>query len=134
MKSTVTDAQFFRLRMGKTALRALHVLGVAGASAGFLFGLDIELWRSWWILGMATGVALTGWEVWRSPLYLVQLKGVFTMVKVLLLALCYPFPQFSPMLFAAIMLLSVFIAHGPSQFRHYSIWHRRILRGQEIKG
>lgn len=134
MSKDVSDFEFYVLRMGKTTLRALHVLGLMGGAAGFLFDADIELWRNWWILAMATGCLLMAWEIWRSPMWLVQLKGACTVAKVALLALCYPFPQLSPYLFSFIALLSVYIAHGPSQFRHYSLLHRRVLRGKEIKG
>ncbi|GAA4900029.1 hypothetical protein [Ferrimonas pelagia] len=134
MNKPISDQRFYQLRMGKTTLRALHVLGIAGAAGGFLYGLDSALWRNWWILAMLSGVVLTIWEIWRSPLWLVQLKGICTLGKVALLGLCYPWPALAPYLFSAILLLSIYIAHGPSQFRHYSIKHRRVLRGKEIKG
>ncbi|WP_298442292.1 hypothetical protein [uncultured Ferrimonas sp.] len=134
MSKPVSDFEFYVLRLGKTSLRAAHVLGLMGAAAGFLYGLDNALWRNWWIVAMSSGCLLMAWEIWRAPLWAVQLKGACTIGKVGLLALCYPYPQFAPYIFSFIALLSVFIAHGPSQFRHYSLWHRRVLRGKEIKG
>jgi len=134
MRQQPTQSQFYLLRFGKTTLRALHVLGLCGAAGGFYFALPIEMWRNWWILAMASGTALLLWEVWRSRLYLIQMKGVLTLVKLALLALCVPLPQWKAELFSIIVLMSVITAHGPSQLRHYSIWHRRELRGKEIKG
>ncbi|QIZ75452.1 hypothetical protein [Ferrimonas lipolytica] len=134
MGKAVSDFEFYVLRLGKTTLRAAHVLGVMGGAGGFLFGLESELWRHWWILAMSSGCLLLAWEIWRSPMWLVQLKGACTIGKIILLALCYPFPALAPWFFSFIALLSVFIAHGPSQFRHYSLWHRKVLRGKEIKG
>ncbi|WP_028117734.1 hypothetical protein [Ferrimonas senticii] len=133
-QKTVSDREFYLLRSGKTILRALHVVGIVGGAGGFIYGLDIEQWRNWWILAMISGVLLMAWEIWRSPLWAVQLKGACTIGKVGLLALCYPYPSLAPYLYSFIALLSVFIAHGPGNFRHYSLWHRRVLGGKEIKG
>ncbi len=134
MTTAISDRQFFLLRLGKTTLRALHVLGIVGAASGFFHPTVQTHWQPWWILAMSSGLLLMLWEIWRSPLWLVQLKGLGSALKIGLLALCYPYPHYGAALFGLIAVWSVYLAHGPSQFRHYSVWHRRVLRGKEIKG
>ena len=134
MTKPVSDKTFYLLRLSKTVLRAAHVAALMGAGGGFIFGADIEQWRWWWATAMLSGCLLMLWEIYRSSMWIVQLKGACTLAKVVLVGLCYPLPQLAPYLFTFVALLSVFIAHGPSQFRHYSLWHRRVLSGKEIKG
>jgi len=128
----ISETRFWIQRLSKTAVRALHILGIAGSAGGILYGVERELWLNWWILAMVTGVIMMSLEISRSKLWLIQLKGVLTFVKLGLLGLFIIIPQHKPMLFITILLMSVFIAHGPAGLRHYSIWHRR--RIDEKKG
>ncbi|USD38307.1 MULTISPECIES: hypothetical protein [Ferrimonas] len=133
--SSLSEKQFWIQRLSKSSLRALHVLGIIGASGGFFYNVDKSLWLPWWILAMSTGLILMVWEVVRSPLWLVQMKGVLTLLKVVLVALCYPLPQYKVALFCTVALISVITSHGPAGLRHYSIWHRRRIDGpKEVKG
>ncbi|TKB49418.1 hypothetical protein FCL40_08785 [Ferrimonas sediminicola] len=133
--SHIPERQFWIQRLGKSSLRALHVLGIIGASGGFFYEVEKALWLPWWILAMSTGLILMAWEVIRSPLWLVQMKGVLTLTKVVLVALCYPLSQFKVPLFCLVALISVVTSHGPAGLRHYSVVHRRRIDGpKEIKG
>ena len=134
-KSSISEKQFWVQRLGKTSLRALHILGVAGCGGGILLSVPQAQWLNYWILAMATGCALMLWEIVRDWRWLIQLKGVLTLVKIVLLTLFIPLPAYKSALFIIILLLSVVVSHGPSGLRHYSIIHRRRLESKkEIKG
>ncbi|MCG7587145.1 hypothetical protein [Photobacterium sp. OFAV2-7] len=120
----ISETRFWIQRLSKTGVRALHILGIAGSAGGILYSVERELWLNWWILAMVTGVILMTLEISRSRLWLIQLKGVLTLVKLMLLGSFFIIPQHKPMLFVTVLLMSVFIAHGPAGLRHYSIWHR----------
>ena len=128
----MSETRFWIQRLSKTAIRAMHILGIAGSAAGFLYGVEKSLWLHWWIMAMVTGVIMTGLEIRQSRLWLIQLKGVLTFVKLGLLSSFFIIPQHKPELFIVILVMSVVIAHGPAGLRHYSIWHRR--RIDEPKG
>ncbi|MGF1716157.1 hypothetical protein L4D08_14885 [Photobacterium chitinilyticum] len=121
----ISETRFWIQRLSKTGVRALHILGISGSAGGILYGVERELWLNWWILAMVTGVILMTLEISGSKLWLIQLKGVLTLVKLTLLGSFFIIPQHKPMLFITILLMSVLIAHGPAGLRHYSIWHRR---------
>lgn len=121
----ISETRFWIQRLSKTGIRALHILGIAGAAGGILYGVERELWLNWWILAMVTGVIMVALEISRSKLWLIQLKGVLTFVKLALLSSFFIIPQHKPALFITVLVMSVFIAHGPAGLRHYSIWHRR---------
>ncbi|WP_299021846.1 hypothetical protein [uncultured Photobacterium sp.] len=122
---SISETRFWIQRLSKTSVRALHILGIAGSAGGILYGVERELWLNWWVLAMVTGVIMMSLEISRSKLWLIQLKGVLTFVKLGLLGSFILIPQHKPALFITIVLMSVLIAHGPAGLRHYSIWHRR---------
>nr|WP_228730349.1 hypothetical protein [Shewanella yunxiaonensis] len=128
--------RFFRIqRMAKTTLRALHILGVAGAGGGILLQVPDEHWRIYWIMTMVSGVLLMAWEVLRDWTWLIQMKGVLTIAKLVILMCFIILPEYKPALVTMIILLSVVVTHGPSSLRHYSIIHGRQIHGKdEIKG
>ncbi|WP_245823635.1 hypothetical protein [Photobacterium proteolyticum] len=129
----ISETRFWIQRLSKTGVRALHILGIAGSAGGILYGVERELWLNWWVLAMVTGVILMTLEISRSKLWLIQLKGVLTLVKLMLLGSFFIIPQHKPMLFITVLLMSVFIAHGPAGLRHYSIWHRRRIDEKQGK-
>ncbi|MGI1943307.1 hypothetical protein [Shewanella glacialipiscicola] len=134
-KKTISEKRFWFQRLSKTSLRALHILGIIGAGGGILLGVDKVQWLNYWYLAMTTGCILMLWEIVRDWRWLIQLKGVLTIVKVGLLSLFVPLANFKPELLVAIVFLSVIVSHGPAGLRHYSIVHRRQIDSKkEIKG
>lgn len=134
-KSKLSEKQFWVQRLGKTSLRALHILGITGAGGGILLGVDKQAWMTYWILAMATGSLLMLWEVIRDWRWLIQLKGVLTLVKLGLLVSFIPLANYKPELLTIVILLSVVVSHGPAGLRHFSVIHGRRIDGRkEVKG
>lgn len=134
-RQQISEKRFWVQRLSKTALRALHILGIAGAGGGILLNIDKSLWLNYWYLAMSTGSILILWEIIRDWRWLIQLKGVLTLGKLGLLCLFIPLANYKPELFILVLFLSVIVSHGPSGLRHYSIVHRKqIDTKKEIKG
>ncbi|QBF82605.1 hypothetical protein EXU30_07785 [Shewanella maritima] len=133
--NNLSEVNFWLQRLSKTSLRAIHIMGIVGAGGGIIVGADKQLWINYWIAAMVTGCLLLAWEVVRDWRWLIQLKGVLTLVKVAMLALFIPFAEFKTEIFLFIILLSVVVSHGPAGLRHYSVVHRKkIDTKKEIKG
>ncbi|MCL1142305.1 hypothetical protein [Shewanella gaetbuli] len=131
----LSDIRFWFERLTKTALRAIHIIGVVGAGGGILLHVDKALWLPYWIITMSTGLLLMAWEIFRDWRWIIQLKGVLTVAKVGLLFLLVPFAHWQVEIITVLVLLSVVVSHGPAGLRHYSIVHRRVIHGKkEIKG
>ncbi|MGL4748330.1 MAG: hypothetical protein ACRCYF_11430 [Shewanella sp.] len=131
----ISEKRFWVQRLSKTTLRALHILGIAGAGGGILLSVEKSFWLNYWYLAMSTGIILMMWEIFRDWRWLIQLKGVLTLGKLAMLCLFVPFANYKPELFILVLFLSVIVSHGPSGLRHYSIVHRRqIDTKKEIKG
>lgn len=134
-RQQMSEKSFWVQRLSKTALRALHILGIVGVGGGILLSVEKSLWLSYWYLAMGTGSILMLWEVLRDWRWLIQLKGVLTLVKLGLICLFVPLVDYKPELFTLVLFLSVIVSHGPSGLRHYSIVHRRKIDSKkEIKG
>lgn len=101
------------------ALRSLHLIGVAGIGGGFLFTLDEAQWLPFWHLSLLTGIALTAIYIWTSALWLVQLKGLVIVFKLLLLWIAMLIPDWRGALFIMVIVLSAVIAHAPGTVRGY---------------
>lgn len=100
-------------------LRSLHLIGVAGIAGGFLFVLEEARWLTFWHLTLATGVMLSLLYIWSSAIWLLQLKGIAIILKLLLLALAFRLPEWRSELFIAVIAISGFIAHAPGVIRGY---------------
>jgi hypothetical protein len=84
---------------------------------------------------MASGSLMMIWEIVRDWRWLIQLKGVLTLVKLGLLGLFIPLAQYKPEILITVLLLSVMVSHGPAGLRHFSIIHGRRIDGRkEVKG
>jgi hypothetical protein len=131
----VSSLRFWIERISKTALRALHIIGVVGSGGGMIFNLELSLWFNYWLIAITSGVLLMSWEIIRDWRWLIQLKGVLTLLKVILLGFFIQISQYHSELVIFIILLSVIVSHGPAGLRHYSIVHRKVIQSKkEIKG
>jgi hypothetical protein len=131
----VSSLRFWIERISKTSLRALHIIGVVGSGGGMIFNLELSLWFNYWLIAITSGVLLMSWEIIRDWRWLIQLKGVLTLLKVILLGLFIQLSECKSELVIFIILLSVIVSHGPAGLRHYSIVHRKVIQSKkEIKG
>ncbi|MFA7096173.1 MAG: hypothetical protein WC383_06765 [Gammaproteobacteria bacterium] len=102
------------------ALRAVHLIGVAGIGGGFLFALEEERWLAFWYLTVGSGVALSLLYLASSAAWLLQLKGIAIVLKVLLLAAALAAPAWRAELFTLVIVLSALIAHAPGRVRGWT--------------
>lgn len=129
------QSQFWIQRLSKTTLRALHILGIVGVGGGILLNVPTEQWQLYWLMAMSTGSLLMLWELIRDWRWAIQLKGVLTFVKLGLIVLFLPLPEYKEALFTTALILSVAVSHGPAGLRHFSVVHgKRIESKKEIKG
>lgn len=103
------------------ALRCLHLVGVAGIGGGFLFSVSEAQWLPFGYLTLGSGVALSLLYLWSDPRWLLQLKGMTIVAKLLLLAAAIGLPGLRAELFLLIVVLSGLIAHAPGSVRGFSL-------------
>lgn len=101
-------------------MRSIHLVGVAGISGGFLFDLPEAQYLPFWYLATGAGSLLVLLYVWTSGKWLLQVKGMVVIFKLLLLSLAILQPQWRAELFVLIILISGLVAHAPGHVRGYS--------------
>ena len=112
--------------------RTLHLVGLGGLGAGFLYPAVDESWRLYLYLTLISGVGLSLISIYSNGIWLIQLRGQMVFLKLLLLALIAPFPEHKTALFILIILISGWIAHAPARVRYYSPYHRRRIESLDF--
>ncbi len=106
-------------------LRSLHLLGIAGLGGGFLYGLPLALWEPYLWLAVAAGSALALLQIWSNGIWLLQVRGMAIVFKLVLLAAAAWGGAPRPSILVAVIAISGVIAHAPGNVRYFSPWHRR---------
>ena len=117
-------------RWVKISLRTLHLLSIAGVGGGILFGLEKELWDSYWWLAIVSGGLMMLMDMVANPVWILQLRGVAIMMKLLLLLLLLDYPQWGSFILVLIIVMSGVISHAPGKLRYYSLYHRRVIASE----
>ena len=100
-----------------------------------LFGLDQVVWFNYWWLALASGGLLMLIDIVANPLWIVQVRGLVIVVKLVLVALLGRYPAFNGLLLVTVIIISTVIAHAPGKLRYYSVYHRKeISSSSDTKG
>jgi hypothetical protein len=114
-------------RWSKISLRTLHLLAVAGVGGGILFALEKDLWINYWWLALVSGVLMMVMDIAANPVWIVQVRGVVIIFKLILLSLMVSYPAWGSFLLIVIIVISTVISHAPGKLRYYSFYHRRVI-------
>ena len=122
-------------RWTKIGLRTLHLVSVAGVGGGVLFALEKDLWLHYWWLALISGALMMLMDITANTMWVVQVRGVAIIVKLMLLVLLGLHPGWDNLLLVTIIIISAFISHAPGKVRYYSLYHRRVIDSdQDLKG
>lgn len=120
------------LRAVRTSLRTLHIAFMAALYGGHVF--DVEAERLVPALGgtIASGLALASLDVWRAPIWLVQIRGVATYLKLALVASVWVWWEARVALLTTALVIGAVVAHMPGRWRYLSLLHGRPLGPQDL--
>jgi len=93
---------------------------------GYLYAADGDTWRLYQDLCLVSGTLLAILFVYSSGIWLLQLRGLVILFKLLLFCAIFLWPNLGPALLIAILVLSGWISHAPGKVRYYAPFHRRI--------
>jgi hypothetical protein len=125
------EREFRGDRWVSISLRTLHLIGLMGVGGGFLFQAEDTVWMPYWWVCVGSGAALVCLYVWYSAIWLIQLRGLVVLLKLVLLS-CLPLVAGNEIyVLVLIVVLSGLISHAPGDVRYFSIFHRRRLDALE---
>jgi hypothetical protein len=117
----------------RTALRTTHIIAFAALYGGHIYGVGAGRLLPALLATVATGGALMALEVYQAPVWLAQIRGLATFVKLLLVASVALFWDWRILLLTLVVAIGTVNSHMPGRYRYYSPLHGRIV-GSEEKG
>jgi hypothetical protein len=115
-------------RAWNIALRSAHIVTMGVLLGGHAYDVAPErLYPALWAC-LATGLALSVLEAGLDTLWFHQLRGLFTIAKLLLLALVPVFWDHRMVILVAVTVIASVGSHMPARFRYYSVLERKVIR------
>jgi hypothetical protein len=111
------------MRALRTSLRTAHILAFSALYGGHIYDLTAERLVSALIATLATGGAFMTLEIYSAPVWLVQVRGVATLVKLALVASVAALWDWSVFLLTVVTAIGVVTSHMPGRYRYYSLLH-----------
>jgi hypothetical protein len=119
------------VRAIRIALRTAHIAAFATLYGGHWHGLEPERLRPALVATLVTGAVLVALEVYRTPAWPVQLRGLAALVKIVIVAIVASTGQARMALLTAALVIGAVSSHMPGRFRYYSLIHRRMVGDTE---
>jgi hypothetical protein len=113
------------MRVLRTTLRTAHILAFSALYGGHVYDLAPERLLPSLIATLATGGAFMALEIYSAPVWLVQVRGVATFVKLVLVAVVAVLWDWSVFLLTVVTAIGVVTSHMPGRYRYYSLLHGR---------
>jgi len=113
------------VRALRTGLRTAHVIAFSAYYGGHLYGVAAERLLPALIATIATGGVFVILEVCSAPVWLVQIRGVATLVKLVLVASIAVLWDWRIFLLTLVIAIGVVTSHMPGRYRYYSLLHGR---------
>lgn len=117
----------------RTSLRTLHLVAVGALYGGHIYGIEAERLVPALIGVLASGGALVAFEVWQARIWLVQVRGVATFVKLGLVAAAGFAWDLRLVLLTLALIIGSVSSHMPGRWRYHSLFHGRVV-GPTEKG
>jgi hypothetical protein len=118
-------------RLLRTALRTAHLIAAGALYGGHVYGVEAERLVPALAGVLATGGAFLAIEVYQASVWLVQIRGVATLVKLALVAAVAVFWELRVLLLTLAVIVGGVSSHMPGRWRYHSVIHGRVVGSQE---
>jgi hypothetical protein len=115
----------------RTTLRTLHLIAVAALYGGHVYGVDSQRLLPALGASVASGALFMALELYRAPVWLVQVRGVATLVKIALVASVAVAWDWRVPLLTAVLAIGAVSSHMPGRWRYHSLLHGRVVGPRE---
>ncbi|MBI2828301.1 MAG: hypothetical protein HYX77_03375 [Acidobacteria bacterium] len=129
-----TPRDFPLRRAVRTALRTLHILATGVLVGGHIFGQPKEQLFGWLVGSVASGVVLLATDLHATFAFLLQVRGLLVLLKVVLTASLFFFWEAGVPLLVAALTLGAAGSHMPGSVRHRLVLGRGMFVGDERNG
>jgi hypothetical protein len=119
------------VRPMRTALRTAHTIAFAALYGGHVYDVSAVSLHPALAATVATGAAFMALEMYRTPLWPVQVRGVAAFVKLALVAAVGVWWDWRLLLLTLALVIGGVVSHMPGRYRYYSLLHGRVVGQQE---
>ena len=119
------------VRLWRTLLRTAHLIAFGALYGGHVHGIPVERLAPALAATVGTGTALMVLEAVRAPIWLVQVRGVATLLKIGLVALAQARPVLAVPLLTLTIAIGAVSSHMPGRWRYHSLLHGRVVGPRE---
>lgn len=119
------------VRAIRIALRTAHLAAFAALYGGHWHGVAAARLVPALVATVATGGCLMALEIYRAPVWPLQVRGVATLAKIGLVAAVGVAWNARLWLLTAAIVIGGVTSHMPGRFRYYSLLHRRVVGSSE---
>jgi len=121
-------------RWVKMIARSTHVV-LSGIYLGALvFHVEPATRWPWFLTAMLSGLLMFCLDLYESGGFLLQLRGMVTTVKLLVLAFLPSFGAAGVWVVAVVAFISVISSHASARLRYFLIWGRGWIKAAETRG
>ena len=114
-------------RLLRTSLRTAHLIAFGAYYGAHVFDIAPERLGLALVAVALSGVLFVAFEIFSAPVWLVQVRGVATAVKIVLFV-CIPlFWDQRVALLTLIVVIGSVVSHMPASLRYYSLAHGRMV-------
>lgn len=121
------------VRWWRTGLRAAHLIAFGALYGGTVYGAPSAQLTPALVATVGTGGALMLLDAVRAPIWLVQVRGAATLIKIALVAVAWTTPPLAVPLLTVTIAIGAVSSHMPSRWRYHSLVHGRVV-GPHEKG
>ena len=119
------------VRALRTTLRTAHLLAFGTLYGGHVYSISVQrLWPALFAT-LASGGALMLLEIYRTPIWLGQVRGVATLAKIGLVAAVAAYWDSRLWLLTVAAIIGGVVSHMPGRYRYYSLIYGRPIGEQE---
>jgi hypothetical protein len=116
-----------RSRWLRISLRTLHLIAFGAFYGGHVFNVDDQVLIPALIAVVGTGTAFLFFEAWRTPVFLIQVRGLATSAKLALLFASYRFLDYQVAILTSIAIIGSLVSHMPASIRYYVLFGGEVI-------
>ena len=118
-------------RLLRTTLRTAHLIAAGALYGGHVYGVEPERLVPALAGVLVTGGAFLGIEVYQASVWLVQIRGVATLLKLALVGAVSVFWESRVLLLTLAVIVGGVSSHMPGRWRYHSVLHGRVVGPRE---
>jgi xanthine/uracil/vitamin C permease (AzgA family) len=115
----------------RTLLRTTHLIAAGALYGGHVYSVEAERLIPALVAVLVTGGAFLALEVYQASVWLVQIRGVATLVKLALVAAVGLFWELRVALLTVAVIVGGVSSHMPGRWRYHSVLHGRVVGPRE---